>query len=136
MEARCVEVSGIDVDDAVVTVGDLIALYNNAFSLIRQFADESEQDETLQGGLDNFLQFYGFSNIFEGLTYDERGLLDQLKLMQNLESLGKSDDVYFVGQALSELLFFQIFAARPWLSDPQHQQLQEVFNELAQLITG
>ena len=39
-----------------------------------------------------------------------------------------------LGHALSELLFFQLFAARSWLIEMQKQQLQELYDELSLLV--
>ncbi|MEZ4466660.1 MAG: hypothetical protein R3F60_22605 [bacterium] len=36
----------------------------------------------------------------------------------------------FLSQALNELLFFEMFAAREWLERDEQQELQKVINQL------
>ena len=117
-----------------VTLPQLVQLFNDAFAQIEQFAKEHQNESPLSQGLNTFLQFYGFADLFHQVEFDAQGLLNTPQFLENAENLGKKDPLFFVGQALSELLFFQIFISRPWLELEQHNLLQNIFNELSQLI--
>jgi hypothetical protein len=117
-----------------VTLPQLVQLFNDAFTQIEHFAQEHQHESPLTQGLSTFLQFYGFTDLFHQVDFDEQGLLNTSQFLDNVENLGKKDPLFFVGQALSELLFFQIFISRPWLDLEQHNTLQIIFNELTQLI--
>lgn len=120
--------------DRRVTTGELVAFYNNAFQLISEFASDVGHHDSLRQGMETFKQFYGFSELFHGVAYNEQGQLNQHKLLENLRSLERSEPLFFLGQALSELFYFQLFGARAWLDDSQHFQLRVVYDELAQLV--
>jgi hypothetical protein len=118
-----------------LSLGDLIALYNNAFHLMQQFARATEAEiEPLQKGLEVFLQFYPQTEIFDQLNYDDKGRLDSAHLLENIKQHHEEYTLPLLGHALSELLFFQLFAARSWLSEMQKQQLQELYDELSLLV--
>ena len=111
---------------------DIIQLYNNAFHLIHQFVHQAE-DHDLSKGLALFLQFYPQTDLFKELHYDDNGHLNIEQLVAYSEQQSHVS-LSQLGHALSELLFLQIFAAKPWLNDMQQQQLQELYNELALLV--
>ena len=118
-----------------LSANDLVALYNNAFHLIQQFANNADLEvEPLQKGLEVFLRFYPKTSLFENVAYDESGKLNAELIINNSERIDYESKVTLIGHALNELLFFQLFAARPWLSDMQRQQLQELHDELALLV--
>jgi hypothetical protein len=126
----------INVDESNVKkigVPELITLYNDTFALIQDFGVAIGQFESLEKGLEIFLQFYGFNQLFKGLSFDRKGRLDQLKFIQQLDTLNRPDKFAFVAQALSELLYFEIFTARPWLNDEQMTKLNQISDELSQL---
>lgn len=120
--------------DRRVTTGELVAFYNNAFQLVYSFAEPAGQPDTLSHGMETFRQFYGFSELFDQVTFNDRGQLNQDRLLDNLRGLERSEPLFFLGQALSELLYFQLFGARAWLDDTQRAQLRVVYDELAQLV--
>lgn len=120
--------------DRRVTTGELVAFYNNAFQLIFSFSEQAGQPGTLSQGMETFRQFYGFTELFNQVTFNERGQLNQDRLLENLRALERSEPLFFLGQALSELLYFQLFGARTWLDETQRAQLRVVYDELAQLI--
>jgi hypothetical protein len=116
-----------------IGVADLITFYNDTFAIIQDYANQAGQPESLEKGLEIFLQFYGFNQLFRGLSFDRKGKLDQVKFIKQLEELQRKDPFFFVAQALSELLYFEIFTARPWLSDEQTSKLNEISDQLSQL---
>jgi hypothetical protein len=134
VEDGFVSVVGIEEErDRRISVGELAALYNNAFALLHGFALQARQPNTLAAGLAAFLQFYGFADLFEGLAFSARGQLSQERLLDNLRRLDRGEPLFFLGQALGELLYFQIFGARPWLLEAQREQLQVIYDELSEL---
>ena len=114
-------------------IDDLISLYNNAFQLINGIAVQAGQQDTLNEGLGVFLQFYAFSEVFEGIHHDDRGRLDAARLQSQLEMSDPRKLLNFTSNMLSELLFFQIFATRGWISVEHRTQLFVVYDELSQL---
>lgn len=134
VEDGFVSIVGIEEErDRRVSVGELVHLYNNAFAVLHTFALQARQPNTLAAGLGAFMQFYGFADLFEGVSYSARGQLSPERLLENLRRLDRSEPLFFLGQALGELLYFQIFGARPWLTEAQREQLQVIYDELSQL---
>ena len=123
-------------DDQKLSVDELIMLFNRTFSMIQQFARQSGVEDALQTGLDVFLAFYHQNNIFDGINFDSKGRLNQVRLLENLDKLGQKENIYFVGQALCELLYIQIFSSRTWLSHDEHHQLQDVYEEISSLVSA
>ena len=120
--------------DRRVTVGELVAFYNNAFQLVHSFVAEAGQADSLTSGMETFQQFYGFSDLFNGVSFNELGQLNPERLLENLRAQERAEPLFFLGQALSELLYFQLFGARTLLDDTQRAQLRVVYDELAQLV--
>ncbi len=134
VEDGFVSIVGIEEErDRRVSVGELVHLYNNAFSVLHAFAMQARQPNTLAAGLGAFMQFYGFADLFDEVTFSARGQVSQERLLENLRRLDRGEPLFFLGQALGELLYFQIFGARPWLSEEQREQLQVIYDELSQL---
>jgi hypothetical protein len=121
-------------EDQKLSVGELIMLFNRTFSMICQFAKKSGSSDSLNMGLEVFLTFYDSDHLLEGVTFDVKGKLDQVRLLNNAERLGENENLHYMGQALCELLYIQIFTARAWLSHEEHSQLQDVYEEISSLI--
>ena len=115
---------------------ELVMLFNRTFSMIHQFAKKSGSDNSLNLGLDVFRSFYQHDDLFDGVSFDEKGRLDQADLLAKLENTQSNDGFTYLGQALCELLYFQIFTARTWLNSEEHSQLQDVYEEISSLITA
>jgi hypothetical protein len=120
--------------DRQLTVGELVAFYNGAFQLLNTYALEAAHPNTLSEGLTAFRQFYGFSHLFEGVRFNDAGQLNQDTLLENLRALDRGEPLFFLGQALSELLYFQLFGARPWLDEEQRTKLQLIYEELTRSV--
>ena len=120
--------------DRRITVGELVAFYNNAFQLVHSFVSELGHDDSLVSGMETFQQFYGFRELFDGVAFNEFGQLNPERLLENLRIQERPEPLFFLGQALSELLYFQLFGARGKLNETQRAQLRVVYDELAQLI--
>ena len=114
---------------------ELVMLFNRTFSMIHQFAKKSGSDQSLNLGLGVFKSFYQHDDLLEGISFDDKGRLHQESLLTKLANTPNSDEFTYLGQALCELLYFQIFTARNWLSSEEHGQLQDVYEEIASLIT-
>ncbi|MAD61623.1 MAG: hypothetical protein CMH49_08980 [Myxococcales bacterium] len=114
---------------------ELVMLFNRTFSMIHQFAKKSGSDQSLNLGLDVFKSFYQHDGLLEGISFDDKGRLRQESLLTKLANTPNSDGFTYLGQALCELLYFQIFTARNWLSNEEHGQLQDVYEEISSLIT-
>lgn len=112
---------------------ELIMLFNRTFSMIDQFAKKSGSEQALNLGLDVFRSFYQHAHLFQDISFDDKGRLDQNQILAQWEQEDQ-DSQDFLGQALCELLYFQIFTARNWLSNEEHQQLADVYEEISQLI--
>ena len=128
-------ISNEEEQERQLTVGELVAFYNGAFQLLNTYALEAGHPHTLRGGLTAFMQFYGFSHLFEGVRFNDAGQLNQDTLLENLRALDRGEPLFFLGQALSELLYFQLFGARPWLDEEQHTKLQLIYEELTRSVS-
>ena len=64
------------------------------------------------------------------LSFDQSGALDKRTLLANLNKNQIENRVSFLSQALNELLFFEMFAAREWLEREEQQELQKIINQL------
>ncbi len=104
--------------------------FNSVFQRIFQAISKHGQQNALKQGLDTFLQFYGFVELFQGVTFDQSGALDKRTLLANLNKNQIENRVSFLSQALNELLFFEMFAAREWLEREEQQELQKIINQL------
>jgi hypothetical protein len=107
----------------------MIDTFNTVFERIYQAISRHGQHQALQKGLETFLQFYGFVELFQGVSFIE-GRLDKDKLLLNLGRTQMDNRLSFLSQALNELLFFEMFAAREWLERDEQQELQKVINQL------
>ena len=108
----------------------MVDTFNSVFQRIYQAISKHGQQNALKQGLDTFLQFYGFVELFQGVTFDQAGALDKRTLLANLNKNQIENRVSFLSQALNELLFFEMFAAREWLEREEQQELQKIINQL------
>lgn len=119
-------------DDAAVTseMSTLVDTFNSVFRRIYQAVSKHGRQDALERGLQTFLQFYGFVELFQGVQFDEQGALDKESLLANLQKNQIDNRLSFLSQALNELLFFEMFAAREWLERDEQQDLQKIINQL------
>ena len=68
--------------------------------------------------------------LFAGVTFNDSGALDKRALLTNLNNHQVENQSSFLSQALNELLFFEMFAAREWLERDEQQELQRIINQL------
>jgi len=108
----------------------MIDTFNSVFQRIYQAISRHRQQGALKQGLETFLQFYGFVELFAGVTFDDTGALDKRALLANLNNHQVENQSSFLSQALNELLFFEMFAAREWLERDEQQELQRIINQL------
>lgn len=108
----------------------MVETFNGVFERIFQAISRHGREDALEQGLETFLQFYGFVELFQGVRFDNRGRLDRPRLLQNLISNPIENRMSFLSQALNELLFFEMFAAREWLEREEQQDLQKIINQL------
>lgn len=118
-----------------VSSDEVIMLFNRTFSMLDRFAQAKQITGVLNEALSIFHQIYE-SPLIENLSFDERGRLDQASLLQRVSELNLPETEGELGETLRELLYFCIFTSRTWLSPEEHKQLQDVYEELAQLTLG
>lgn len=119
-----------DVDPETLEAASLIDTFNSVFQRIFQAIARHGRQDALEQGLETFLQFYGFAELFHDVAFDAQGRLDKKRLLQNLGGQTADNRVAFISQALNELLFFEMFAAREWLEREEQQELQKIINQL------
>lgn len=107
----------------------MIDTFNAVFERIFEAISRHGQENALEKGLETFLQFYGFVELFQDVKF-ENGRLDKPQLLKNLEGNDAENRLSFLSQALNELLFFEMFAAREWLERDEQQDLQKIINQL------
>ncbi|MCA9548010.1 MAG: DUF4388 domain-containing protein [Myxococcales bacterium] len=111
-------------------VGKMVDTFNSVFERIFQAISRHGREDALEQGLETFLQFYGFVELFQGVKFDQAGRLDKAKLLENLRANQADNRLSFLQQALNELLFFEMFAAREWLERDEQHELQKIINQL------
>ena len=107
----------------------MVDTFNAVFERIFEAISRHGQENALSKGLETFLQFYGFVELFQDVSFNN-GQLDKVKLLSNLERNQAENRLSFLSQALNELLFFEMFAAREWLERDEQQDLQKIINQL------
>ena len=107
----------------------MVDTFNAVFERIFEAISRHGQENALSKGLETFLQFYGFVELFQDVSFTN-GQLDKIKLLANLERNQAENRLSFLSQALNELLFFEMFAAREWLERDEQQDLQKIINQL------
>lgn len=107
----------------------MVDTFNAVFERIFEAISRHGQENALSKGLETFLQFYGFVELFQDVSFNN-GQLDKAKLLANLERNQAENQLSFLSQALNELLFFEMFAAREWLERDEQQDLQKIINQL------
>jgi hypothetical protein len=111
-------------------MSNLVDTFNSVFRRIYQAVSKHGRQDALESGLETFLQFYGFVELFQDVRFDEHGALDKETLLANLQKNQIDNRLSFLSQALNELLFFEMFAAREWLERDEQQDLQKIINQL------
>jgi hypothetical protein len=130
LEARDFATEGLDTDHVTTEMSNMVETFNSVFQRIYEAISRHGRQDALEQGLETFLQFYGFVELFHDVTFDEQGRLDKTRLLQNLQQNPMDNRVSFLSQALNELLFFEMFAAREWLEREEQQDLQKIINQL------
>ncbi len=108
----------------------LIISYNSAFRQIFGLVSARGQANTFLGGFTTFLQFYGFTDLFSGVSFDAAGNLDVTQLAINLSVLEQPNQLAYLTQALRELLIFELFTVKAYLTQPEQDALQRVADAL------
>ncbi len=116
--------------DQVGEMDAMVDTFNAVFERIFEAISRHGREDALEQGLETFLQFYGFVELFQGVKFDNSGRLDRPRLLQNLLGNPIENRMSFLSQALNELLFFEMFAAREWLERDEQQDLQKIINQL------
>ena len=129
-EERDYSTQGLDADHVTTEMSNMVDTFNSVFQRIYEAISRHGRQDALEQGLETFLQFYGFVELFHDVTFDEEGRLDKERLLQNLQQNQMDNRVSFLSQALNELLFFEMFAAREWLERDEQQDLQKIINQL------
>ena len=111
----------------------LLQLYNEAFELLAIFARERGEEGSLSHGLSLFLQSDQGGSLFEEMSFDARGHLDPEQLQRRLSTYPEQQRLPRSAEALSELLYFQLFVARSWLEGEQAARVETIFDELSRL---
>ncbi|MBU0551280.1 DUF4388 domain-containing protein [Myxococcota bacterium] len=109
---------------------EIVGRFNRVFAEIHLKTAPNGHGDALANGLSTFLQYYGFTDLFDNVGFTERGQLDTQQLFLNLNKNNNEDRCIFLSKALSELLFFEMFAARAWLNPQEQQALQQLANDL------
>lgn len=130
VEASEQSIAAPESDPTTREVAQLVDTFNSVFQRIYQAIARHGRQDSLEQGLETFLQFYGFAELFQDVAFDGQGRLDKARLLQNLSSHAAETRASFVSQALNELLFFEMFAAREWLERDEQQELQKIINQL------
>lgn len=108
----------------------MVDTFNSVFERIFEAISRHGRQDALDQGLETFLQFYGFVELFQEVKFDTQGHLDKERLLRNLTQNNIDNRLSFLSQALNELLFFEMFAAREWLERDEQQDLQKIINQL------
>lgn len=111
-------------------ITQMVDTFNRVFQRIYQAIASHGREDALDQGLETFLQFYGFVELFQGVRFDPTGRLDKVRLLANLRDNHTDNRLSFLQQALNELLFFEMFAAREWLDRDEQHELQKIINQL------
>jgi len=130
VEHRDFAANGVDTTEVTTEMSNMVDIFNSVFRRIYQAISRHGQQNALKQGLETFLQFYGFVELFAGVSFDESGALDKRMLLANLNRNQIENRTSFLSQALNELLFFEMFAAREWLEKDEQQELQRIINQL------
>ena len=120
----------VSAEQVSAEMASMVETFNSVFERIYRAISRHGRQDALEQGLETFLQFYGFVELFQGVTFDDQGRLDQGTLLENLCENQIDNRVSFLSQALNELLFFEMFAAREWLERDEQQDLQRIINQL------
>ncbi len=110
--------------------GDIFGRVNQIFASMGAALVPRGQLQVLQIGLQTFLQFYGFADLFAGVGIDGSGKLDVALLAENLSHCDVPDRQDYLTRALRELLFFELFSIRSALSPAEQQSLQQAVDLL------
>jgi len=130
VEDRDYTTNGVDAESVSAEMSNMVDTFNSVFERIYQAISRHGRQDALEQGLETFLQFYGFVELFQNVTFDGSGRLDKEMLLTNLRENQIDNRVSFLSQALNELLFFEMFAAREWLEREEQQDLQRIINQL------
>ncbi|MSP72725.1 MAG: DUF4388 domain-containing protein [Myxococcales bacterium] len=130
LEERDFVTTGVDITEITTEMSGMVDTFNSVFQRIYTAISKHDQHNALKQGLDTFLQFYGFVELFQGVAFDATGALDKRALLTNLNQNQIDNRATFLSQALNELLFFEMFAAREWLERDEQQELQKIINQL------
>lgn len=130
VETRDYVSEGVELDEASAEMSTMVDTFNSVFQRIFQAISRHGQQNALKQGLERFLQYYGFVELFMGVTFDSTGALDKARLLENLKQNQIENQASFLSQALNELLFFEMFAAREWLEREEQQDLQRMINQV------
>ena len=111
----------------------LLGRVNEIFKRLYTTAKRRKQNSPLEGALSTFLQFYGYTELFAGVTHNEVGLLDEQRLLDNLTSIKTNEPrSEYLERALHELLHFALYASKDFLD---RQELREMQHALAVLFS-
>ena len=130
VEDRDYASDGVDAERMSAEMSNMVDTFNSVFERIYQAISRHGRQDALEQGLDTFLQFYGFVELFQDVTFNTEGKLDKQMLLTNLRQNQIDNRASFLSQALNELLFFEMFAAREWLDRKEQQELQKIINQL------
>lgn len=111
-------------------LGQLIDAFNWAFQRIQQIAAHHRHVDILNQGLQAFLEYYGYAELFEGVYFDESGLLSKTILLQNVYFICPGDPIPCLRPPLTELLHMILFDSQQWLSREEQREIQAFVDQL------
>lgn len=120
-------------DDARVRVLDT---YNHAFARIYSAVFQRSKQGTLRAGVESFLSSPGeFAPLFDGIELDQTGRLATDMVLHNLDMAPTADRMDYLQRGLSELLFYELFAAGEAIDRREehdlHQRLSHILQEIS-----
>ena len=109
----------------------LLGRVNESFKRLYQAAKRRNERSPLDGALNTFLQFYGYKELFDGVTHNQAGLLDEQRVLENLAHIETEQPrSEYLERALHELLHFALYASKDFLDRRELREMQHALTVL------
>ncbi len=114
--------------------GDLLTIYNGAFSLLFKKIVEAAP-HFIEEVNHFFLELpQPYSYVFRGICIMDDGFLDGVKVVRNLEGLEEGDKLKLLADALNEVLFMMCAVARKELGSADSSELVQRVQQISQRV--
>ena len=109
----------------------MLSRVNESFKRLYHAAKRRNEQSPLDGALNTFLQFYGYTELFDGVTHNQAGLLDEQRLLENLAHIEMNEPKgEYLERALHELLHFALYASKDFLDRRELREMQHALTVL------